>query len=405
METKIGEIEGGTVTSARGFHAGATAAGIRKPDDSRLDLGILFSEEPCVVAGVLTTNRVQSAPVVLCRERLEAGHASAIVACSGCANASTGRQGLSDAAEMASLTADGLGIDADEVLVASTGVIGPRLPIERVRDGLRHISLSDVGGHELARAIMTTDTRPKEFAVTVEAGETSFTIGGIAKGSGMIHPNMATLLAFLATDAAVEGGFLSLALKEAANVSFNMVSVDGDTSPSDTLLVLANGIAGNAVIDGGSDIAGAFEEALQRVCVHLARAIARDGEGATKLIEVTVSGAVNLADACLAARTVVASPLLKSAVYGCDPNWGRVVAALGRSGAAVEETSLDIAIGETTVLKSGAPQPFDEAAVVDQLKRDDVSISANLNLGEASATAWGCDLTEEYVVVNSQYTT
>ncbi len=407
METRIAQIEGGTVTSPRGFHAGATAAGIKNPDDSRLDLGILFSEERCVAAGVLTTNRVRSAPVLLCRKRLEGGlgHASAIVACSGCANASTGGQGVADAIEMATLTADSLGIDADDVLVASTGVIGPLLPMDRVRDGLRHISLSDAGGHELAQAIMTTDTHPKETAVTVEVGETSFTIGGIAKGSGMIHPNMATLLGFLTTDAAVEGGFLSLALKEAADVSFNMVSVDGDTSPSDTLLLLANGVAGNASIDDRSELADAFQKALDQVCVELARSIARDGEGATKLIEVTVNGAASLADARLAARTVAASPLLKSAVYGCDPNWGRIVAALGRSGAAVEESSLDVAIGEATLFKGGTPQPFDEAAVVDHLKGDDVSISANLNLGEASATAWGCDLTEEYVVINSQYTT
>ena len=184
-----------------------------------------------------------------------------------------------------------------------------------------------------------------------------------------------------------------------------MVSIDGDTSPSDTLLLLANGVAGNASIDDRSELADAFQKALDQVCVELARSVARDGEGATKLIEVTVNGAVSLADARLAARTVAASPLLKSAVYGCDPNWGRIVAALGRSGAAVEESSLDVAIGETTVLKGGTPQPFDEAAVVDHLKQDDVSISANLNLGEASATAWGCDLTEEYVVINSQYTT
>ncbi len=407
METKIGQIEGGTVTSPRGFHAGATAAGIKNPDDSRLDLGILFSEERCVAAGVLTTNRVRSAPVLLCRKRLEGGlgHASAIVACSGCANASTGGQGVADAIEMATLTADGLGIDADDVLVASTGVIGPLLPMDRVRDGLRHISLSDAGGHELAQAIMTTDTHPKETAVTVEVGETRFTIGGIAKGSGMIHPNMATLLGFLTTDAAVEGGFLLTALHKAADVSFNMVSIDGDTSPSDTLLLLANGVAGNASIDDRSELADAFQKALDQVCVELARSIARDGEGATKLIEVTVNGAASLADARLAARTVAASPLLKSAVYGCDPNWGRIVAALGRSGAAVEESSLDVAIGEATVFKGGTPQPFDEAAVVDHLKGDDVSISANLNLGEASATAWGCDLTEEYVVINSQYTT
>jgi len=405
METKIIQIQGGTVTSAAGFHAGATAAGIKKPDDSRLDLGILYSEEPCVAAGVLTTNRVQSAPVHLCRQRLDSGRASAIVACSGCANASTGEEGLVNAGEMASLTAEGLGIDAEAVLVASTGVIGPQLPMDRIRQGLRHISLSDAGGHELAQAIMTTDTIAKEVAVLVQAGETSFTIGGIAKGSGMIHPNMATLLAFLTTDAAIEPEFLRKSLRDAADVSFNMVSIDGDTSPSDTLLLLANGRASNDAIGEGSRLAAVFQEALQVVCIHLAKAVARDGEGATKLIEVTVNGAASIGDARLAARTVASSPLLKSAVYGLDPNWGRIVAALGRSGAELSEAKLDVAIGQTTVLRGGAPQPFDEAAVVAQLKKNDVSISADLNLGAASATAWGCDLTEEYVVINSQYTT
>ena len=405
METIISQIEGGTVTSPRGFHAGAVAAGIKNPDNTRLDLGILFSEEPCVTAGVLTTNRIKSAPVLLCQERLPSGCVSAVVACSGCANASTGQQGFADAVEMAALTAEGLGINASEVLVASTGVIGPLLPMKRVREGLHHISLSDAGGHDLARAIMTTDTCPKEIAVTVEAGNVSFTIGGIAKGSGMIHPNMATLLAFLTTDTAVEDNFLLTALRKAADASFNMVSVDGDTSPSDTLLLLANGVAGNTPIDSQSELADVFQTALEEVCVYLARSIARDGEGATKLIEVTVNGAASLADARLAARTVAASPLLKSAVYGCDPNWGRIVAALGRSGADVKESNLDVAIGETTVLKSGVPQSFDEATVVDCLKQENVSISADLNLGEASATAWGCDLTEEYVIINSQYTT
>lgn len=405
MEAIITQIEGGTVTSPRGFHAGATAAGIKNPDDTRLDLGILYSEEPCVVAGVLTSNRVKSAPVILCRERLETGRSRAVVVCSGCANASTGEQGLRDAAEMASLTAESLGTDVENVMVASTGVIGPRLPMERVRDGLRHIGLSDIGGHELAQAIMTTDTHSKETAVTVEAGDTSFTIGGIAKGSGMIHPDMATMLSFLTTDAAVTREFLCAALRKAADVSFNMVSVDGDTSPNDTLLLMANGLAGNAAIDTGSELADVFQAALEQVCVYLARSIARDGEGATKLIEVTVGGAASLADARRAARTVVASPLVKAAIYGCDPNWGRVVAALGRSGAEVVEASLDVAIGETTVLKGGVPQPFDEAHVADYLRQENVLISADLHLGEASATAWGCDLTKEYVEINSEYTT
>jgi glutamate N-acetyltransferase/amino-acid N-acetyltransferase len=277
--------------------------------------------------------------------------------------------------------------------------------MERIKDGLNSISLSDDGGHELAMAIMTTDTFPKEEAVSVRDGDTRYTIGGVAKGSGMIHPNMATLLCFLSTDAAVDPSFLELALRRAAGVSFNMVSIDGDTSPSDTLLLMANGMAGNAPLLEGAGSADVFQEALDRVCIHLAKSIARDGEGATRLIEVTVNGAVSQADAVAAARTIVSSPLLKSAVYGCDPNWGRVVAALGRSGAKVEEATLDVYIGDAMMLKAGTPQPFDKAGVVRILKRSEVTITVNLNLGTASATAWGCDLTEEYVLINSKYTT
>ena len=405
METKIDTIKDGTATTPRGFHAGATAAGIKQGDEVKLDLGILFSQESCAAAGLLTTNRIKSAPVVLCRERLKRGQAVAVVVNSGCANASTGEQGLADAAEMAALTAKAIGAEPEEVLVASTGVIGQRLPMERIREGLNHISLSDNGGHELAQAIMTTDTIPKETAVVVSAEGLQFTIGGVAKGSGMIHPNMATLLCFLTTDAAVESDFLREALRQTADISFNMVSIDGDTSPSDTLLLLANGMAGNPEISSGSPSAELFQQALDRVCIHLAKAVARDGEGATKLLEVTVNGAVSKADAALAARTIVNSPLWKAAVYGRDPNWGRVVAALGRSGAEVEEAHLDLCIGDITVLKEGTPQPYDEPGIIRVLEREAVPVTIELNLGTASATAWGCDLTEKYVIINSQYTT
>ncbi len=241
MEAEIEFIESGTVTSPQGFHAGATAAGIKGSAGDRLDLGVLFSQEPCVTTGLLTSNSIKSAPVLLCQQRLREGHrAMAVVANSGCANASTGDRGLADAAEVASLTANSIGTEAENVLVASTGVIGRLLPMERIKDGLNSISLSDDGGHELAMAIMTTDTFPKEEAVVVRDGDTRYTIGGVAKGSGMIHPNMATLLCFLTTDAAVDPSFLELALRRAASVSFNMVSIDGDTSPSDTLLLMAN---------------------------------------------------------------------------------------------------------------------------------------------------------------------
>lgn len=406
MEAEIEFIEGGTVTSPHGFHAGATAAGIKESAGDRLDLGVLFSQEPCVTAGLLTSNRIKSAPVLLCQERLKARRkAVAVVANSGCANASTGDRGLADAAEMAAMAASGVGAEPEDVLVASTGVIGRLLPMERVRDGLNGIGLSDDGGAEFARAIMTTDTFPKETAVEVRLGDMRYTIGGAAKGSGMIHPDLATLLCFLTTDAAVEPPFLDLALRRAAAVSLNMVSVDGDTSPSDTMLIMANGLAGNEPLQDGTEGGTVFQEALDRVCIYLAKSVARDGEGATKLIEVTVSGAVSQADAAAAARTVVSSPLLKSAVYGCDPNWGRVVAALGRSGAEIEEAVLDVCIGDVLVLKAGTPQPFDEAGVVQVLKGSEVAIRVNLNLGTASATAWGCDLTEEYVRINSEYTT
>jgi glutamate N-acetyltransferase/amino-acid N-acetyltransferase len=405
METVIAPIEGGTVTSPRGFCAGAAIARIKDSNSGdKPDLALLYSEVPCAAAGLLTRNRVKSAPVLLCQERLKNGRASAVVANSGCANASTGEQGLADATTMAAEAANALGTETEDVLVASTGVIGRLMPMDRVRDGIRSISLGDNGGHEMARAIMTTDTFPKEAALSVTVGETSFTIGGAAKGSGMIHPNMGTLLSFLTTDAAVEPTFLATALRRAASVSFNMISVDGDTSPSDTLLLMANGIAGNTPIAAASPEAVTFQEALDRVCIHLAKEVARDGEGASKLIEVTVNGAASREDAVVAARTVASSPLLKSAVYGCDPNWGRVVAAVGRSGAEVKESALDVSIGDVPVLKSGTPQNREpEAAEV--LRGQEVTITVNLNLGDASATAWGCDLTEEYVVINSQYTT
>ena len=406
MEAKIDFIKGGTVTAPEGFFAGATAAGIKESAGDRLDLGLLYSQEPCVTACLLTTNSIKSAPVLLCQERLKQGcRTRAVVANSGCANASTGDQGLADAGEMAALAAKGIGVEAEDVFVASTGVIGHLLPMARIRDGLNSISLSDDGGHELTRAIMTTDTFPKETAVSVQDGDIKYTIGGTVKGSGMIHPNMGTMLCFLTTDASVDPSFLDTALRRAAGVSFNMVSIDGDTSPSDTMLIMANGLAGNTPILEGTGAAGVFQQALDRVCIYLAKCIARDGEGATKLIEVTVNGAVSQSDAVAAARTVVSSPLLKAAVYGCDPNWGRVVAALGRSGAKVEEKTLDVYMGTTRVLKAGTPQPFDDAAVAKYLKSEEVSITANLNLGMASATAWGCDLTEEYVRINSQYTT
>ena len=401
MEAEIEFIAEGTVTSPQGFHAGATYAGIKKKARGGLDLGLLFSEEPCRVAGVLTTNKIKAAPVILCQERLKSGRAVAVVVNSGCANACTGEQGLADAAEMAALAAKGIGVSPEDVLVASTGVIGKQLPMKLIRAGLGKIVLSADGGHALEKAIMTTDTVPKEVAASVGR----FVIGGIAKGSGMIHPQLATLLCFLTTDAAVEIDFLKSALRQAVDISFNMISVDGDTSTNDTVLIMANGRAGGEEIERGTGQADAFQQALDRVCLHLAKAVARDGEGASKLIEVTVAGAVSVAEARSAARTIVASPLVKSAVHGNDPNWGRILAAVGRSGVEVVEDRIDLALGGIAVLKGGSPLPYDENDVVAVFKESEVAISLNLNLGGAVATAWGCDLSEEYVTINSAYMT
>ncbi len=405
MEAKIDFIPGGTVTSPQGFRGGATYAGIKKNAENSLDLGLLFSEAPCVATALFTTNKIKSAPVVLCQERLQKGRAVALVANSGCANAFTGEQGLADAAEMAALTANGIGAEAEDILVASTGVTGQPLPMELIKAGLGQIALSIDGGHELARAIMTTDTVAKETAVAARVGDSEFTIGGVAKGSGMIHPDLATMLCFLTTDAAVEPDFLRSALRQAVDVSFNMISVDGDTSPSDTVLIMANGLAGNEPISGSSRQADAFQQALDRVCIYLAKAVAGDGEGATKLIEVTVNGAMNVAEAKLAARTVVSSPLVKAAVHGADPNWGRIIVAVGRSGVEVVESKIDLSIGDVSVVKGGRPLTFSEQSVVRVLEQSEVPISVHLNLDTASATAWGCDLSEEYVTINSQYMT
>jgi len=391
----------GGITTPHGFRAGATCAGIKKKDS--LDLGILFSEAPGATAALFTTNRIKAAPVVLCQQRLRDGRAVAVVVNSGCANACTGEQGLADAAEMAKLAAEAIGASPEHVLVASTGVIGQLLPMERLRDGIGQIVLTRDGGRELARAMMTTDTVPKEVAVGINDGE--FIIGGVAKGSGMLHPDMATFLCFLTTDASVDISFLRLALRRAVDISFNMVSIDGDTSPNDMVLIMANGLAGNESISQGSRQADAFQQALNQLCVHLAKSIARDGEGATKLIEVTVSGAPSVAEARLAARTVVSSPLVKTAIHGSDPNWGRIIAALGRSGVEVVESKIDLYLGDICVARAGCPSPYDEEEVVRVLDGNEVSIVLNLNLGSATATVWGCDLSEEYVTINSQYTT
>lgn len=398
-------IPEGTVTSPKGFLAAGIYAGLKVFGEEKRDLGLLFSEEPCDAAALFTSNEVKGAHVVLGQQRIQGKKLQAVVVNSGSANTCVGEQGLVDATEMTELAAKKLGVSAGHVIAASTGVIGVELPMALIRQGVEKMELSKEGGHELARAIMTTDTHPKELAIALEIEGKEVTIGGIAKGSGMIHPNMATLLCFLTTDASIEADFLHEALKEAVDASLNMVTVDGDTSPNDTVVIMANGGAGNERLKKGAPGADIFQEALAELCIHLAKEIARDGEGASKLIEVRVEGAESLADARAAALTVAGSALVKTAVYGNDPNWGRIIAALGRSGARVDESQITLYINEFCAMDKGLPVSFYKEAAVQAMNRPEIYIRILLHLGDASATAWSCDLSQEYVTINSAYTT
>ena len=406
MAGAIDFVDGGTVTSPLGFRAGATYAGLKTFAEDKLDLAILLSESPCATAGVFTTSAVRSATVTVDRQRLAQGiPMRALIVNAGIANTCVGEQGFIDAEEMTSLAAQKTGTAPEQVLVCSTGVIGVELPMSLIRSGVEQIELTGNGGANMARAIMTTDTRPKEVAVSFEVGGRQVSLGGIAKGSGMIHPNMATMLSFLTTDAVVEREFLQQSLSQVADQTYNMLTVDGDSSTNDTVLLMANGMAQNPEIQAGSADADTFMAALRQVCTYLTQELARDGEGASHLIVVEVSGAADTTDARKAARTVASSNLVKSAVYGADPNWGRLMMALGRSGAAAEEEKVDLFVNGVCIMEAGKPIPFHRDAVVAQMRRPEVTFRLQLNLGSGEATAWGCDLTEEYVIINSAYTT
>ncbi|MBI2941245.1 MAG: bifunctional glutamate N-acetyltransferase/amino-acid acetyltransferase ArgJ [Chloroflexi bacterium] len=398
----IEPVVGGSVTSPRGFRAGATYCGIKK---GGRDLCIIASDLPCTAAGVFTTNRVQAAPVVLTRQRLTNDRAQAVVVNSGCANACTHQRGLTDADEMTRLVAEKLGIAVDDVLVASTGVIGVYLPMEKVRRGVAGIDLTADGGADAALAILTTDTRPKRVAVRTTIGGHAVTLAGMAKGAGMIHPNMATMLSFITTDVTLTPDFARQAIRRAADVSFNAISVDGDTSTNDTLLLLANGAAGNPPIAAHDQTAAEFQAALDSVAVELAKMVVLDGEGATRIFQVDVLGARGDADARRAARAVTTSPLVKTAVHGNDPNWGRILCAVGYSGADVDPERVDLAVGDVCILRDGHLLPFDRQAASNQLRGPDVRLTVHLHLGDGRATAWGCDLSKEYVTINAEYTT
>ena len=406
MAGPITHIDGGTITSAQGFKAGATYVGIKTFSEDKMDMGMLLSDTPCSVAGVFTKSALVSPSVTVNRETIAAGGTvRGLVVNSGIANAGVGDQGYTDAKQMASLAAGGLGVKPEEVLVFSTGVIGVELPMTLIKKGVDEIKLVEDGGHALARSMMTTDTRTKETGVKVNLAGTEVNISGVAKGSGMIHPNMATMLCFVATDAAVEQDFLRAILPDVADSTLNMLDIDGDTSTNDSLVVLANGAAGNTPINAGSEDAPAFKAALTEVLVQLTRQLAQDGEGASKLIVAEVHGAKDIPDARLVAKTITSSLLVKSAVYGSDPNWGRLIMALGRSGAEMAESKIDLYINGVCIMEAGKPVPFHRDAVVALMRGDEVTFGVNLNLADGKATSWGCDLTEEYVVINSAYTT
>jgi glutamate N-acetyltransferase/amino-acid N-acetyltransferase len=389
------------VTAARGFTASGIHCGIRK---SRPDLALLVSDRPASAAAVFTRNRVQAAPVVVCRETLLAsgGRARAVIVNSGNANACTGPDGMVHARMTVEATARVLGVEPGEVLVASTGVIGQRLPVERLLDGIPAAvaALSPAGGEPASEAILTTDTCAKLAVRRIRTPGGTVTIGGMAKGSGMIHPDMATTLGFVTTDAAIEPGLLQQLLTGAVDRSFNRITVDGDTSTNDMVAVLANGASG---VEISSDLDHGFTAALEAVLVELARQVAKDGEGASKLIEVRVTGASSEGQAVAVARTVSGSPLVKTAVHGADANWGRIVAAAGRAGVDVEPERMRVAICGLEVLGPGYVSDYSEEEATRRMGADEVLLEVDLGEGDAQATCWTCDLTHGYIDINASY--
>lgn len=403
------QINGG-VTAAKGFEAASCAAGIKYKD--RTDMAFVYSTEPCVCAGTFTSNVVKAACVQWDQKIVESGEPmSAVVINSGIANACTGKEGF-DACEVTARAVEKcLGVKYTSVAVASTGVIGMQLPVDKLTAGVETMSKSLDGsieaGTAASKAIMTTDTVNKEVAVSFEAGGKTVTLGGMSKGSGMIHPNMCTMLAFLTTDLSIEKSLLQYAVSEVVKDTFNMITVDGDTSTNDTLLCMANGLSGNAIITEKNDDFYAFKEALSFVCEFLAKKMAADGEGASKLFEATVVNAKCKEDARILSRAIVGSNLSKAAIYGCDANFGRFLCAMGYSGADFDQNDVELYFesvnGKLKVFNKGTPIVFDEDKALKIMQADAVTVFVNMNEGDASATAWGCDLTYDYVKINADY--
>ncbi|MCD8485812.1 MAG: bifunctional ornithine acetyltransferase/N-acetylglutamate synthase [Desertifilum sp.] len=408
------EISGG-VTAPRGYRAAGITAGL-KPS-GQPDLALILSDVDAIAAGVFTTCIVRAACVDYCRQQLQAKHSARAILCnSGQANAATGEQGWKDALESATALGDALNLAPNQILLASTGVIGQRIKMDKLVAGIPNLvaSLSSEGSDAAARAIMTTDLVPKTIALETTIGDRTVRVGGICKGSGMIHPNMATLLAFVTCDAAVSPHLWQEMLGRAADRSFNQITVDGDTSTNDTLIALANGESRTPAITEQGPEADKLEAMLTAVCQYLAKAIARDGEGATCLVEVQVTGAADEKSARQIAKTIVGSSLVKSAIFGRDPNWGRIAAAAGRAGVHFNPEDLQVKLGDFLLMENGQPLPFDrnaasnymrQAAAGEYLKEDTVLISVKVGEGPGSSKAWGCDLSYDYVKINAEYTT
>ena len=403
------QIKGG-VTAAKGYEAASTAAGIKY--QGRTDMALIYSQVPCVSAGTFTTNVVKAAPVKWDRQIVDSGAGvQAVVVNSGIANACTGEEGMGYCKETAEAAAKALNIDAAGVLVGSTGVIGMQLPMQKLVDGIQVLAGKKAeglqSGHDAALAIMTTDTVEKEMAVEIEIGGKTVTIGGMSKGSGMIHPNMCTMLGFITTDAAITKEALQKALSEDVEDTYNMISVDGDTSTNDTAILLANGLAGNQEITYASPEYETFKEALHMVNETLAKKMAGDGEGATALFEVKVVGAESIKQAKTLAKSVVCSNLTKAAIAGHDANWGRILCAMGYSGVQFDPEKVDLFFeskaGKLQIIENGVATDYSEEVATKILSEPEITATADIKMGDYSATAWGCDLTHEYININADY--
>ena len=401
--SQVKYVEDGTILTPKGFQADGLHSGVKR---KRKDLGVIFSEKPASAAAVYTLNKIQAAPIAVTKESIkEEGKIQAVIVNSGNANACTGKQGMNDAYSMRKTTAEKFSIAENYVAVASTGIIGLELEMDKITPNIDKLTVGTTKEHadNFGEAILTTDTFPKSACYEAEIDGKLVTMGGAAKGSGMIEPNMATMLGFLTTDVAIDSDSLQMALKEVVDDTFNCITVDGDTSTNDMVIVLANGLAGNEPLTPEHPDWPVFIELLKNTCKDLAKQIARDGEGATKLIEVEVTGAKTNEDAKKAAKAVVASSLLKSAVFGTDANWGRIIAAVGYSGADIDPDKIDISLGDIQLLDKSETTGYSEEEATEYLQNDTVNIFVDLNIGDGQGKAWGCDLTYDYVRINASY--